>query len=135
MDNAIAGHCSTCDAQTPIFLSRKGILTREYYVRVIWPDGHGLRIGKFPLKDDANNWIRTESAAWLAGRTVQPGPDRMSREELLAARATVSLQVERLSPRGHGGKKSGNPKRALRVKLRTILQEINTELAEADSNT
>jgi hypothetical protein len=133
MDNLMADRCSSCDVETPVFVARKGILTREYYVRVIWPDGHALRIGKFRRKDDANNWIRTESAAWLAGRRLLSDPDRMSQEELLAARAAVSLQIERLSLRGQ----DGNPRRAkhaLRVRLRTILQDINTELAGLDSN-
>jgi hypothetical protein len=64
-------------------------------------------------------------------------PDRMSREELLAARERVSLQIERLS---YGGYKSGNltntgvrdTKVELMGELQTILAEIEAELAETE---
>ncbi len=61
------------------------------------------------------------------------GPDQMSRKELLAARAKVSLQIERLAYRGYKGTTGGDPTVDLRAELDAILQEINTELAELDS--
>jgi hypothetical protein len=62
-----------------------------------------------------------------------PDPDQMSREELLAARERVTLQIERLSYRGTYGTIGGDPRAQLRAELDAMLQEIDTELAELGS--
>jgi hypothetical protein len=61
--------------------------------------------------------------------------DQMTREELLAARKRVTLQIESLAYRGYYtglGTNFGvrNSKAEIMIELQTILDEINAELAE-----
>jgi hypothetical protein len=70
MSNSTADRCPACITENPIFVPRKRALSREYYVRVIWPDGHAMRIGKFSKKPDADMWIRKMSAEWLASQRI-----------------------------------------------------------------
>ena len=50
--------------------------------------------------------------------------------ELLEARDRVQSQLDALSYRGYAGTLGGDPKSSVRAELQTILQEIETELAE-----
>jgi len=51
---------------TPKFKPRKGVLSREYYVLVEWPDGRRTKVGRFSRKPDAARWIARNSSDWLA---------------------------------------------------------------------
>jgi hypothetical protein len=70
MGKSTAWRCPACITQKPTFASRKRVLSREYYVRAKWPDGHSVRIGSFSEKLDAERWIKTLAADWLAHREV-----------------------------------------------------------------
>lgn len=50
--------------------------------------------------------------------------------ELLEARDRVQSQLDVLDYRGYAGTLGGDPKSSVRTELQTILQEIETELAE-----
>ena len=60
--------------------------------------------------------------------------DKISREELLEARANVQRQISELSyaPIAGGGGGTASPKPALFKQLNEILEEIDLELAELD---
>lgn len=63
--SAPGNHSSGSDEDGPKFTPRKGVLSREYHVLVIWPDGHRLKVGRFPRKPDAARWIERKSSEWL----------------------------------------------------------------------
>jgi hypothetical protein len=56
----------------PVFLPRKGVLSREYHVLVIWPDGRRTRIGRFFQRAEAAQWIAQTSTEWLAQHFKMP---------------------------------------------------------------
>lgn len=57
---------SVRDACAPTFAPRKGVLSREYHVLVVWPDGRRMKVGQFLRKPDAARWIERKSSEWLA---------------------------------------------------------------------
>jgi len=62
-------------------------------------------------------------------------PDKMSRDELLQAKARVEHQLSELSyaPIAGGGGGTASPKPALFERLKEILKAIDEELAEIES--
>lgn len=61
---------------------------------------------------------------------AMPDTDRMSREELLEARAKIENQLSELSYSAVIGGTSASPKSAVRKRLLQILAEINRELED-----
>jgi hypothetical protein len=62
----------TSSGRAPLFLPRKGVLSRDYYVLVIWPDGRRTKIGRFFQRTDAAQWIAHTSKEWLAQHSAMP---------------------------------------------------------------
>jgi hypothetical protein len=56
----------------PAFLARKGVLSREYHVLVVWPDGRRTKVGRFFRRMDAAHWIAQKSRAWLSQNLMTP---------------------------------------------------------------
>jgi hypothetical protein len=56
--------------RVPKFLPRKGVLSREYHVLVIWPDGRRTKVGRFFQRTDAAQWIARKSKEWLAQNSI-----------------------------------------------------------------
>jgi hypothetical protein len=65
-------------------------------------------------------------------------PEQMTRQQLLAARERDAAQFEQYNTTGGYSVQPGTPrtntKRELLAELQAILQEIDAELAELDSN-
>jgi len=60
------GATRAASARIPKFLPRKGVLSREYHVLVVWPDGRRTKTGRFFQRTDAAQWIAQKSQEWLA---------------------------------------------------------------------
>ena len=60
----------TGSGRAPLFLARKGVLSRDYHVLVIWPDGRRTKVGRFLQRTDAAQWIAQTSKEWLAQHSL-----------------------------------------------------------------
>src|SRR5580692_7895322 len=63
---------ATGSGRAPLFLPRKGVLSREYHVLVIWPDGRRTKVGRFFQRTDAAQWVAQTSKEWLAQHPEMP---------------------------------------------------------------
>ena len=57
---------STRTIGTTIFRTRKARLARTHFVEIVGADFTFRRLGPFETRPQAEDWIRTKSARWLA---------------------------------------------------------------------
>jgi hypothetical protein len=51
---------------TPTMTPRQLAFFSEWYVQVVWPDGHKERVDGFSNEAHARGWIEHESRVWTA---------------------------------------------------------------------
>jgi hypothetical protein len=51
------------------FSARKVVMSREYFVQAVTPDGTKCKIGPFKYKGRAQDWIERHASTWSPGET------------------------------------------------------------------
>jgi hypothetical protein len=57
---------------SPTMTPRQMNMFSDWYVVVVWPDGHKQQVNGFKDERHARGWIEHESQAWLA-KAARPG--------------------------------------------------------------